>query len=37
MINTFDFKYLFYNRHTLKDQIILCFEEKKIQVKVIIN
>ena len=37
MVNTFDPKYRFHNRHTLKDQITIYFEGKKIQVKAMIN
>jgi len=37
IVNTFDPKYCFHNRHTLKDQIMIYFEGKKIQVKAMIN
>jgi len=37
MVNTFDSKYRFHNRHTLKVQITIYFEGKKIQVKAMIN
>ena len=37
MILTFDPRYRFHNRHTVRDQIMLRFEEQKLKVKVVIE
>ena len=37
MISKFDPRYQFHNRHAIKDQIMILFQEKKEQVKSVIS
>jgi hypothetical protein len=37
MISTFDPRYRFHNRHTIKDRIMMLYKEKKEQVKLVIK